>query len=238
MIVDEELDKINLEKQQEAETSEAKPVEVIEPTVQPLQVDAMPNQTVDTNVVNIQTQFSKKMDEVKENVLVDAAETDNQFVETIKKNVKETAVKLTEVEHNKAEYQGQQVDYEKEKLETKQKKNIHEQAEDKWVNRQKRRQYHYDGVKPIMKFVKIDDPMNLFCLYFLTVILIIPFLIGKFIRGTFGALVAGASDSNRGRTARGFLWTITCVFATLVLICLVYLFLKWQGIDLLANIKN
>lgn len=235
MIIDDELEKIEAEKQQDVKVDN---VETVEPIVQPLQVEEMPKQVVDTNVVNIQTQFTKKMDEVKENVLTQAAEADNQFVETIKKNVKEAAVKLTEVERGKAEYQEQQVDYEKEKLETKQKKNIHEQAEDKWANRQKRRQYHYDGVKPIMKFVKIEEPMNLVCLYFLTIVLMIPFLIGKLIRGTFGALVAGASDGNRSKTAKGFLWTITCVFATLVLICLVYLFLKWQGIDLLANIRN
>lgn len=186
--------------------------------------------------VTIQTQFSKSMDTVKENVLKEASITDQKFVETVKENVKKAAVKLTEVERGKAEFQEQQVDYEKEKLDTKQKQNIHTQQEDKWTNRQKRRQFHYDGVKPIMKFVKIDEPMNLFCLYFLTFILIVPFLIGKLINGTFGALVAGASDGNRSKAAKGFLWTITCVFATLVLICLVYLFLKWQGIDLLANI--
>ena len=186
----------------------------------------------------MQTNFSKAVDDVKENVLQTASENDNKFVETIKENVKAAATKLTEVEKDKASYQQQQVQYESEKLETKQKKNKQEQNEDYWTNKSKRRQFHYDGVKPIMKFVKIDDPMNLFCLYFLTFVLIIPFLIGKLIRGTFGALVAGASDSNRGKTARGFLWTITCVFATLILICLVYLFLKSQGIDILANIKK
>ena len=194
--------------------------------------------TVDINKIKIETQFSKQMDVVKENVLKDAAVTDNQFVDTIKKNVKEAAVKLTEVERGKAEFQEQQIDYEKEKLETKQKKNVHEQSEDKWANRQKRRQFHYDGVKPIMEFVNIKDPMNLICLYFLTLILIIPFLIGKLIKGTFGTLVSGASDGSRSKAAKGFLWTITCIFALLVVVCLVYLFLKWQGIDLLANIRN
>ena len=51
-------------------------------------------------------------------------------------------------------------------------------------------------------------------------------------------LISGASDGSRGKAAKGFLWTITCVFVLLALVCLVYLFLKSQGIDLLTNIKN
>lgn len=186
----------------------------------------------------IETQFSKQMDEVKQNVLTDAATTDNTFVDTIKKNVKEAAVTLTEVEKDKAKYQQQEVQYESEKLETKQKKNIQEQNEDAWTDKQKRRQFHFDGVKPIMNFVGITEPMNLGFLYLLAIILTPLFLIAKFVKGTFGTLISGASDGNRGKAAKGFLWTITCIFALLVVVCLVYLFLKWQGIDLLANIKN
>lgn len=188
--------------------------------------------------VIIETQFSKSMDVVKENILKEAAVEDKDFVNQVKETVKQTAKKLTEVEKGKAEYQEQQVDYEKEKLGTQQQKNVHEQLEDKWDNKRKKRQYHYDGVAPIMEFVKIDKPMNLICLYFLTIVLMIPFLIAKFIKGTFGALVAGASDGSRTKAAKGFLWTITCVFATLVIVCLVLLFLKSQGIDVFAKIRN
>lgn len=196
------------------------------------------NQNLVENKVKMETDFSKRMDEVKQNILTEASVEDKRFVETVKENVKKAAEKLTEVEKKKAEYQEQQVDYESEKLDTQQKKNVHEQNEDKWINKQKRREFHYNGVKPIMTFVGINDPMNLGFLYILAIILAPMFLLSKFIKGTFGTLIAGASDGNRTKAAKGFLWTIVCVFALLVVICLVLLFLKWQGIDVFANIKN
>lgn len=225
MIEDKELDEL-------AKTSEITPV-----VVKPDEVSNVP--AVDNeDKVKIQTQFSKAMDTVKENVLQEASQNDEKFVNTIKENVKAAATKLTEVEKNKADFQQQQVQYESEKLGTKQRKNIHEQNEDTWLNKQKRRQFHYDGVKPIMEFVGIKEPMNLAFLYLLAVILTPLFLVAKFIKGTFGTLVAGASDEKRSKAAKGFLWTMLCIFTLLVVICLVYLFLKWQGIDILANIKR
>lgn len=187
---------------------------------------------------NIQTQFSQNMDIVKENILKTSAVEDKEFIETIKDNVKEAAVKLTEVEKDKANYQQQEVQYKSELLDTEQLKNVHVQKEDKWDNKQKRRQFHYEGVKPIMEFVGITQPMNLFFLYLLSALLLPLFILAKLIRGSFGTLIAGAIDSNRPKTAKGFLWTIICIFAVFTLVCLVYLFLKWQGIDILANIKN
>lgn len=185
----------------------------------------------------IETQFSKQMDDVKQNVLKEAAITDNQFVDKIKQNVKEAAVKLTEVEKDKANYQKQQVGYESEKLQTKQQENTHKQDENKWDNKRKRRQFHFDGVKPIMNFVGINEPMNLVFLYLFAVILTPIYLVAKFVKGTFGTLLAGASNGDRSKMARGFLWTLLCVSVVVVLVCLIYLFLKWQGIDIFANIK-
>lgn len=217
MIEDEELDKLALKQN-----------EIVQVTTNESQLKAP----------EIQTQFSKQMDVVKENVLSQAAENDTNFVDTIKRNVKEAAVRLTEVEKDKADLQGQQIKYESEKLSTKQIKNENEQKEDKWDNKRKRRQFHYDGVKPIMEFVGVKEPMNLVFLYFLTIILTPIYLVAKLIRGTFGALIAGASDSQRGKMAKGFLWTVLCVFVLITVVSIVYLFLKWQGIDLLRNIKS
>lgn len=197
----------------------------------------LPNK-VDENQPKMVTEFSNSMDKVKQNILAQASVEDDKFIDTIKENVKHAATKLTEVEKGKAEYQVQQVDYEKEKLDTKQKKNINEQKSDDWTIKQRRRQFHFDGVKPIMNFVGITEPMNLFFLYFLAIVLTPLFLIAKIFKGSIGALIAGAQDSNRSKSAKGFLWTMACLLSVLILICLVYLFLKTQGIDLLANIRN
>jgi hypothetical protein len=196
------------------------------------------NQALDSSKIDLNTEFAQKMDEVKQNVLVDASATDDNFVNAVKKNVKEAAVKLTEVEKEKANLQEQQVNLEQDKLTTKQNQEKHTQNADKWDDKRKKRQFHYDGVKPIMESVGIIEPMNLFFLYFLAAVLTPLFLIGKFCRGSFGALLAGANDKDRCKAAKGFLWTLLAVFALITVICLILLFLKTQGIDVFANIKS
>lgn len=178
----------------------------------------------------ISSEFAKRMDDVKVQVLENASNEDEKFVKTVKENLKDAAVKHTEVEQKKAEFVKQKVQFEQEKLETKQKENVHQQQEDKWANRQKRRQYHYDGVKPIMQFVGIETPMNLFILYFLTFVLVWFFLISKLLKGTVGALIAGASDADRPKAVKGFLWTLLAIFTVIIIAMAVYLFLRWQEI--------
>lgn len=178
----------------------------------------------------ISSEFAKRMDDVKVQVLENASNEDEKFVKTVKENLKDAAVKHTQVEQKKAEFVKQKVQFEQEKLETKQKENVHQQQEDKWANRQKRRQYHYDGVKPIMQFVGIETPMNLLLLYFLTLVLVWFFLISKLLKGTIGTLIAGASDADRPKAVKGFLWTLLAIFTVIIIAMAVYLFLRWQEI--------
>ena len=185
-----------------------------------------------------QSAFSKKMDDVKQQVLVVAAEQDEKFAEVVVENVKDAAVKYTQVEQRKAELERQKVQYESEKLDTQQLANVNQQLEDKWINRQKRREYHYNGVKPIMLFVGITEPMNLIFLYFFATVLIIPFFIAKLFRGTIGALLCGAEDTNRSKAAKGFIWTIIAIVVVIIIMCLIHLYLKWQCIDVLAKFKK
>ena len=232
MVEDKELD-LELEKRNLSKGSNFQEQKVDETAV------ANVSQPRDINVTEIKqedefspisSEFAKRMDDVKVQVLENASNEDEKFVKTVKENLKDAAVKHTEVEQKKAEFVKQKVQFEQEKLETKQKENVHQQQEDKWANRQKRRQYHYDGVKPIMQFVGIETPMNLLLLYFLTLVLVWFFLIGKLLKGTVGALIAGASDADRPKAVKGFLWTLLAIFTVIIIAMAVYLFLRWQGI--------
>lgn len=212
-IVDKELDEIQQERQ--------------------LQISQQRELDESTYVAkSMETDFSKKMDEVKQNVLEDASEKDVDFQKKVKENVKQAAVKLTEVEKKKADYTEKQVEYESLKLQTKEQQEEHQQAEDIWDNRCKRRQYHYDGVKDLMEFMNIKSPMNLFFLYFFAIIGIVPFILQKLWDMTFGALLVGAQNKDRTKTAKAFIWTVIAVFAAAALFVLVYLFLLWRGIDI------
>jgi len=179
------------------------------------------------STVNEPTSFSKAVDTAKLNVLDKAQKNDTKFVQKITDELKEAAVKLAEVEKSKGELEKQNVEYAKELLDTQQKLNEQKQDEDKWANKQKRREYHYDGVKPIMEFVGIKTPMNLFFLYLFTVLLFLPFLGDKLIRGTIGALIVGATDGDRPKSAKAFMWTLLAVFTAAILIVVGYLGYQW-----------
>ena len=81
-----------------------------------------------------------------------------------------------------------------------------------------------------MRFVGIEEPLNLFLLYLLTLVLCPFFLLSKLLKGTVGALIAGASDGDRPKAVKGFLWTLIAIIAVMAIAAVVYLFLKWQGL--------
>lgn len=183
-----------------------------------------------TPTVPTETEFSKRMDIVKQHLLAQASVEDEEFVKKVTETVKSAAIKNVEVEENKAELEKQKVEFQSEILETGQAKNKHVAKENKWENKEKRRLHAYNGVKPIMTFVGINEPLNLTLLFILTLILTPFFLLSKLLKGTFGALVSGACDQDRPKAVKGFLWTLIGVIAVIVILMVVYLFLKWQGL--------
>lgn len=184
-----------------------------------------------------QTNFGKKMDDVKQTILAEAAANDDEFVTTVKENLKDAAITATEVEQEKQKLEKQQVNAEQEKLGRTQKQIEHGVAEDKWLNRQKRRQYHYDGVKPIMDFVGIESPMNEVVLYLITVLIFPIFFLDKMFKGTIGALLFGACDGNRPKQMRGFMWTMLGILMVVVVIAIICGLLVAFGVDVFAGIK-
>lgn len=180
--------------------------------------------------LNAPTRFSDAVDDAKLKSLKIASENDAKFVKDFQDKLKEATLKLAETEREKAKLEQQNIKFEQELLETQQELNEQQQYANEWEHKQRSREYHFNGVKPIMKFVGIESPMNLALLYFLTLVLLLPFLISKLIKGTIGALVAGASDSNRPREVKGFIWTVLGMFTLLALSALVYLGLTMFGI--------
>lgn len=223
-----ETNENNIQEQAVADVKVQDDVKQVEETVRSV-IENLPS-TTPTQVKQPNTQFGAAMEQVKLNVLADASAEDAQFVDKVKKTLKSAAVKHTEVEEKRADFEKQKVEFASEVLQTEQQKNEHRAIEDKWANRERKRQYHYNGVKPIMKFVGIEEPLNLFLLYLLTCVLSPFFLVSKLLKGTLGALIAGACDEDRPKAVKGFLWTLIAIIAVLVIAIVIYLFLKWQGL--------
>lgn len=233
-IIDEELDELARQREEhkteQAEATPATPVEIEEGNRPVHNEIVLPPTSVETPIAETPKTLGDRMNEVNTAILAQAAAEDKKFVDTIKENIKEAAVTHTEVEKESAELDKKGVLYEQEKIDLNRQKVANAGQEDKWDNREKRRLYHYNGVKPIMRFIGVDDPLNLFLLYFLTVIAIPFYLLNKGLKASIGVLIAGASDDNRPKAVKGFLWTLLAVIAVLAIAVVTYLFLKWQHI--------
>lgn len=177
------------------------------------------------------SKFGEKMDSVKLEIL-NTSSSDEVFVSTVQNNIKEAAVRSTQLEVEKVNLEKKTVETASKQLDKVQEKTKQEMSEDAWLNKEKRREFHYNGVKPIMQFVGIEEPMNLFMLYFLTFVLTIPFLISKLFTGTIGVLLCGACDENRPKAMKGFLWTVLAITIVIIIACGIYFFCKWQNIDI------
>ena len=175
------------------------------------------------------TEFTRTLDEAKIHTVKEAAATDEKFVKDFTENVKQSALTSAQVEQEKQELEKQNVQYAREKLATQQKQNAKEQQVNEWDRKRQRRQFHYDGVKPIMEFVGIKTPMNLPILYFLTTVLLPFYLIAKWFKGTIGALIAGAEDSDRPKAVKGLLWTLLALLALSALALSILAVLQWLG---------
>lgn len=180
--------------------------------------------------VTERTDFTKAIDAAKIRVVEDASVNDEHFVKDFEKKLKDATLKLAEVEEEKARLEEQNIKYHQELLKTEQELNEHTQAENLWENRQKKREYHYSGLKPIMLFVGIKDPMNIPLMYFLGTVLLPFYLIAKLFKGTIGNLIAGAEDSDRPRAVRGFLWTLLGLIAVGAVGLITVLVLRWLNI--------
>ena len=187
----------------------------------------LPNTNLVRNVTE-KTEFSEAVDRGKINILNEAYTNDKKFQDDLKKELKEATLKAAQLEQEKQSLEKQNVKYAQELLETQQKLNQNKQAEDKWENKQKSRQFHYNGVKDIMLFVGIKEPMNIFLLYIFVIVLFIPFFASKLVKGTFGALISGGENGkDRPKEVKGFLYTLFAILCLIVVFVGCYLLVDW-----------
>lgn len=212
-----EIEKQIAERKAQAEKEKASVVPVVEEKKQIANVTAA-------------TDFSRAVDKAKIEQVKTSMVEDKKFAADFAEELKQATIKAAQVEQEKQQLEKQNIQYAQELLETQQKLNAKEQQFNEWDKKQKRRQYHYDGVKPIMEFVGINTPMNLFLLYALTSILVWFYLLNKLFKGTIGALIAGAEGENRPKAVKGFLWTLLGVVAVGIIAIIILFVLRWLGI--------
>lgn len=157
------------------------------------------------------TDFTNAVDKAKLNLISEASANDEKFIQELTNELKEAVKKSAQLEKEKQELEVKHIELEKNFIKTKNDLETNKQKEDKWENRQKAREYHYNGVKDIMKFVHINHPMNPFLMYFITLLIMPVYLAWTLIICPIGTLIAGTNDNNRPKLVKGAIYTLLLI---------------------------
>lgn len=180
-----------------------------------------------------ETSFSKTLDAGKVGTLSNAIENDKKFNEDWTKKIKDAAQKAAELEVEKQKLEKQNIEYHQQLLETQQKLNEYKQNEDKWYNKQRKREFAYNGLKPILKSIKADEPLFIPLMYLLTLLVLPFYLLGKLFRASIGNILTGINDKDKKTEVKGLYWTIlgflalVFIFFTIVLILNIFGAVNW-----------
>ena len=177
------------------------------------------------------TVFSEKMDEAKINIITEASAEDPKFIEALKNEIKEAGLKSAQLEKEKQELEIQNIALQQNYIQTKNELESQKQKENKWENKQKARQYHYDGLKDIMEFIHINNPMWLPLMYILAIIISPIYIAWTVFLCPFGTLIAGTKDNNRPKLVKGAIYTILLIALIAVVFfggyAVMHYLLKW-----------
>ena len=109
--------------------------------------------------VTEQTEFSDAIDKAKVETLTDAAAYDDKFVSDFKAELKNAALKAAQLEKEKQELEKKNILLQQQFIKTQDELEAQKQRVNDWNNKRDKRQYAYDGLKDIMLFINVQNPM-------------------------------------------------------------------------------
>lgn len=166
--------------------------------------------------------FTETIDDAKVNVVQEASINDPKFVEDFKNKLKEATLKSAELEKQKQELENQYITLQQEYITTKRDLEKQQQQENKWSNKEKARQYHYNGLKDIMQFIGIQSPGCIPWMYILAVIISPVYLLWTLLLSPVWALIAGKNTTDRPMAVKGAIWTVSLIFCTALVVFFIY----------------
>lgn len=175
-----------------------------------------------------ETEFTQNLDKAKNNALKEASANDTKFVEDFKDKLKQATLKAAELEKQKQEFENKYIELNKEYLETKQQLEKQTQQQNKWANKEKAREYHYNGLKDIMEFLHIMSPMNVILMYALALITSPIYLAWTLFVNPIWTIIVGKAGENRPLAIKGAIWTLALVFCAILIFFFVYAIGKFQ----------
>lgn len=166
--------------------------------------------------------FTETIDDAKVNVVQDASVNDPKFVEDFKSKLKEATLKSAELEKQKQELENQYIALQQEYITTKRDLEKQQQQENKWSNKEKARQYHYNGLKDIMLFLGMQSPGCIPWMYTLAIIISPVYLLWTLLVAPIWTLIVGKNAKDRPMAVKGAIWTISLLFCVTLLVFFVY----------------
>lgn len=191
----------------------------IEPK-QELQV--VQNQDKQIGNVTQATEFTNAIDTAKIETIKRASAEDDKFNEDFKAELKEAVLKSAQLEKEKQELEKKNIELQQNYVKTKNELETQTQSVNKWENKQKAREYHYNGLKDIMLFVHINNPMCIPLMYIFAVLIAPIYLVWTLILAPLGTLIAGTKDQERPKLVKGAIYTILCVALVAIIVLLFY----------------
>lgn len=165
------------------------------------------------------TKFSETLDNAKIEILKQASVEDKKFIEDLTQKIKEASLKAAQLEKEKQELENKNIELQKSFIDTKNELEKQIQNENKWSNREKKRQYHYNGLKDIMEFVHINNPMCIPLMYVIALLVAPIYLVWTLILCPLGTLIGGTKENQRPKLVKGAVYTLLLI--TLV-ICVAF----------------
>ena len=181
--------------------------------------------------ITMSTPFSDVIDNAKIETIKRASAEDDKFNEDFKNELKQAVLKSAQLEKEKQELEKKNIELQQNYIKTKNELENQIQSVNKWDNKQKAREYHYNGLKDIMLFVHINNPMCVPLMYIFAFLISPIYLVWTLILAPIGTLIAGTKDQERPKLVKGAIYTILCIALVLVLAILFYAcghyWLKW-----------
>lgn len=164
------------------------------------------------------TAFTEMMDEAKQHIMKEASAEDEKFIQALKNEIKEAGLKSAQLEKEKQELEIENIALEQNYIQTKNELESQKQKVNKWENKQKAREYHYNGLKDIMEFIHINNPMCIPLMYLFAFIISPIYILWTVLLCPLGTLIAGTKDNNRPQFVKGAIYTILLIALILAVV--------------------
>lgn len=171
------------------------------------QTEVTSSQSQVANVV-APSEFSKVLDSAKVETLKVASAEDEKFIADFKKELKDASIKSAQLEKEKQELEKKNIELQQAYIKTKNDLEEQLQKANMWDNKQKAREFHYNGLKDIMEFIRIKNPMCIPLMYFLAVIAMPIYLLWTLVLNPIGTLICGKESESRPKVVKGAIYTL------------------------------